>query len=193
MGFHGDLNSKHDIQWIAWGKSAGNYGLSCRLLWKCVCRCRCSTHQMFRIWIFPSTDPQTALSPRIIIAEKNQGRPLLLRISDDFCTSLIKAGAKFLAESSNFGSVNIYCQCFSSGIVLVDLVDFPTKSTPVHSFDHGTILHIYIYKCTLLMAPLTPIDPDTILWLFAVTTSWKTQRFLAARIISGNSADSDIW
>jgi thiamine kinase-like enzyme len=65
---------------------------------------------------------------------KNQGRPLLLmRISDDFCTSLIKAGAKFLAESSNFGSVyNIYCQCFSSGIVLVDLVDFPIKSTPVH-------------------------------------------------------------
>jgi hypothetical protein len=84
--------------------------------------------------MFPSTDPQTALSPRIIIADKNQGRPLLLmRISDDFCTSLIKAGAKFLAESPNFGSVyNIYCQCFSSGIVLVDLVDFPIKSTPVH-------------------------------------------------------------
>ena len=56
--------------------------------------------------MFPSTDPQTALSPRIIIADKNQGRPLLpMRISDDFCTSLIKAGAKFLAESSNFGSV----------------------------------------------------------------------------------------
>ena len=45
------------------------------------------------------------------------------------------------------------------------------------------------------MAPLTP---DTILSLFAVTThqilglSWKTQRFLAARIHSDNSPDSDI-